>query len=79
MFGTGTCSFDGNDDDELDGEYGEFGDEHQGIYSGDKNVSFGGDMVFEILEAFDETKDLAEPDAGPKGIQRKVRRLFGLK
>ena len=76
MFPYGTRSFGGNDDDELDGEYGEFGDEYQGNFSGDKNVSFGGDMVFENLESFDETKNLGEPDAGPERIQRKVRRLF---
>ena len=35
-------------------------------------------MVFENLESFDETKDLGEHDAGPEGIQRKVRPVFGL-
>ena len=35
-------------------------------------------MGFENLESFDETKHIREPDAGPEGIQRKVRRLFGL-
>ena len=53
MFPYGTRSFDWNDDDELDGEYGAFGDGYQGMFSGDKNVSFGGDMVFENLESFD--------------------------
>ena len=77
MVAYGTRSFGGNDDDELDGEYGEFGDEHQGNCFGDKNVSFGGDVVFENLESFDKTTDLGEADAGPEGIQRKVRRLFG--
>ena len=76
MFPYGIRSFVGDDD--SDGEYREFGVEHQGIFSGDNNVSFGGDMVFENLELFDQTKDLGEPDAEPEGIKRKVRRLFGL-
>ena len=74
----GFRSFGGNDDDELDGKYGEFGDEDQGMFSGDKNVSFRGDMVFENLESFDEAKNLKEPDEGPEGIYSKVRGLFGL-
>ena len=78
MFPYGAYSFGGNDDDELDGEYGEFGDEYQRIFLGDKNVSFGGDMDFENLESFDETKKIGEP-AGPEGMQRQVRRLFGLR
>ena len=78
MFPYGVRSSGGNDEDELDDEYGEFGDEYQGIFSGDKNVSFGDDMVFEKLESFHETKDLGEPDAGPEGIQRHVCRFFGL-
>ena len=32
MFPYGTRSFGGNDDDEMDGEYGEVGDEHQEIF-----------------------------------------------
>ena len=48
-------------------------------FRGDKNVFFGGDMVFENLESFDETKNLGEPDAGLEEIERKVRRLLGLK
>ena len=78
MFPYGTRSFGGKDDDQLDDEQGEFGDDHPGLFSRDKNVSFGGDMVFENSESFDETKDLGEPNAGPEEIQQKVRRLFGL-
>ena len=36
-------------------------------------------MVFENLGSFDKTKNLGEPDAGPEGIQRNVRPLFGLR
>ena len=36
-------------------------------------------MAFESLKLFNETKDLGEPDAGPEGIQRKDRRLFGIR
>ena len=77
-FPYGTGSFGGNDDDELYGESGKFGDEHQGFFSRDENVTFGGGIFFENFESFDETKDLGEPDAGPEGMQRKVRRLLGL-
>ena len=51
MFPYGARSSGGNDKDELDDKYGGFGDEYQGIFSGDKNVSFRGDMVFENLES----------------------------
>ena len=77
MFLYGTRSFGRNDDDELDGKCGEFGDEYQGICSRDKNVSFEVDMAFESLEWFDETQNLGQP-AEPAGIQQNVRRLFGL-
>ena len=77
MFPYGSCSFGGNDDDELDGEYGEFGDEYQGISSGDKNVSFGGDMVFENLESFDETKSLESPMQDPKESRGKFAAYLG--
>ena len=77
MFSYCSHSFGGNDDDELDPEYGEFGEEYQGIFSGDKNLSFGGDMVLKNWSHLTKQKISESRLQDPKKSSRKFAAYFG--